>query len=83
MNRCGGRGQTPLVPQSEHRKLIIDLAIEPTRKGPADTRSALEFRRQVMDQMERYHRYLIRGYPGWACWWSMVTPISIRVAGPA
>jgi hypothetical protein len=45
----------------EHRQLIIDVAVEPTGKGPAGKRSAPEFQRQVMDQMERYHRYPMRG----------------------
>ena len=45
----------------EHRQLIIDVAVEPAGKGPAGKRSAPEFQRQVMDQMERYHRYPMRG----------------------
>jgi len=45
----------------EHRQLIIDVAVEPASKGPAGKRSAPEFQHQVMDQMERYHRYPMRG----------------------
>ena len=45
----------------EHRQLVIDVAVEPASKGPAGKRSAPEFQRQVMDQMERYHRYPMRG----------------------
>jgi hypothetical protein len=44
-----------------YRQIIIDVAVEPASKGPAGKRSALEFQRQVMDQMERYHRYPMRG----------------------
>lgn len=45
----------------EHRQLVIDVAVEPAGKGPGGRRSAPEFQRQVMDQMERYHRYPMRG----------------------
>jgi len=45
----------------EHRQLIIDVAVEPAGKGPAGRRSAPDFQRQVMDQMERYGRYPMRG----------------------
>jgi hypothetical protein len=45
----------------EHRQLIIDLAVEPAGKSPTGRRSAPEFQRQVMDQMEQYHRYPMRG----------------------
>ena len=45
----------------EHRQLIIDVAVEPAGKDPAGKRSAPEFQRQVMDQMERYRRYPMRG----------------------
>jgi hypothetical protein len=44
-----------------HRQIVIDVAVEPASKGPAGKRSAPEFQRQVMDQMERYHRYPMRG----------------------
>ena len=39
------------------RKLIMPVDVEPARKGPAGRRSAPEFQRQVMDEMERYRRY--------------------------
>ena len=45
----------------EHRQLIIDVLVEPASKGPAGKRSAPEFQRQVMDQMEQYRRYPMRG----------------------
>jgi hypothetical protein len=45
----------------ERRQLIIDVEVEPAGKGPAGRRSAPEFQHQVMDQMERYHRYPMRG----------------------
>lgn len=45
----------------EHRQLVIDVAVEPASKGRAGRRSAPEFQRQVMDWMERYGRYPMRG----------------------
>lgn len=45
----------------EHRQIIIDVAVEPAGKGPAGKRSAPEFQRQVMAQMERYRWYPMRG----------------------
>jgi hypothetical protein len=45
----------------ELRQLIIEAEVEPAGKGPAGRRSAPEFHRQVMDQMERYRRYPMRG----------------------
>ena len=45
----------------EHRQLIIDVLVEPASKSPAGKRSAPEFQRQVMDQMEQYRRYPMRG----------------------
>jgi hypothetical protein len=45
----------------ELRQLIIEVAVEPAGKGPAGKRSAPEFQRQVMDQMESYRRYPMRG----------------------
>lgn len=45
----------------EHRQVILNVAVEPAGKGPAGKRSAPEFQRQVMDQMEQYHRYPMRG----------------------
>ncbi len=38
------------------RKLVMQVDVEPASKGPAGRRSAAEFQRQVMDQMESYHR---------------------------
>ena len=48
-------------PVRRHRQLIIDVAVEPAGKGPSGKRSAQEFQCQVMDQMERHHRYPMRG----------------------
>ena len=45
----------------EHRQLIINVAVAPAGKGPAGRRSSPEFQRQVMDQMQRYRRYPMRG----------------------
>jgi hypothetical protein len=45
----------------EHRELILDVAVEPAGKTRAGKRSAPEFQRQVMDQMEEYRRYPMRG----------------------
>ena len=45
----------------EYRQLIMDVVVEPAGKGPAGARSAPEFQGQVMDQMERHHRYPMRG----------------------
>jgi len=45
----------------ELRTLIMRADIEPAGKGPAGRRSAPEFQRQVMDQMERYGRYPMTG----------------------
>ncbi len=44
-----------------HRQLVFDVAVEPAGKGPAGRHSAPEFQRQVMDQMEQYRRYPMRG----------------------
>ena len=43
------------------RKLIMQVDVEPAGKGPAGKRSAPEFQRQVMDQMECYRRYPMTG----------------------
>ena len=43
------------------RTLIMQAEVEPAGKGPAGRRSAPEFQRQVMDQMERYGRYPMTG----------------------
>ena len=43
------------------RTLIMQADVEPAGKGPAGKRSAPEFQRQVMDQMERYRRYPMTG----------------------
>jgi hypothetical protein len=43
------------------RKLIMQVDVEPAGKGPAGRRSAPEFQRQVMDEMERYRRYRLPG----------------------
>jgi hypothetical protein len=43
------------------RKLIMSIDGEPTRKGDRGKREAASFQRQVMDQMERYHRYPFAG----------------------
>lgn len=45
----------------ELRQLIIEAEVDPAGKGPAGKRTAPEFQRQVMDQMERYRRYPMRG----------------------
>jgi hypothetical protein len=45
----------------ELRTLTMQAAVEPAGKGPAGKRSAPEFQRQVMDQMERYGRYSMTG----------------------
>jgi hypothetical protein len=45
----------------EHRQLIIDVPVEPAGKGRGGRRSAPEFQRQVMGQMERCRRYPMRG----------------------
>lgn len=45
----------------ELRTLIMQADVEPTGKSPAGKRSAPEFQRQVMDQMERYGRYPMTG----------------------
>jgi len=45
----------------ELRTLIMRADVEPAGKGPAGRRSAPEFQRQVMDQMERYGRYPMSG----------------------
>ena len=47
-----------------HRQLhniIMQVDGEPAGKGPAGRRSAPEFQRQVMDQMESYRRYPMTG----------------------
>ena len=43
------------------RTLIMQVDVEPAGKGPAGKRSAPEFQRQVMDQMDRYRRYPMTG----------------------
>jgi hypothetical protein len=43
------------------RALIMQADVEPAGKGPAGRRSAPEFQRQVLDQMERYRRYPMTG----------------------
>jgi hypothetical protein len=45
----------------ELRSLIMHADVEPAGKGPAGKRSAPEFQRQVMDQMEHYGRYPMTG----------------------
>jgi hypothetical protein len=45
----------------EHRQFVIDVTVEPAGKGRRGRRLAPEFQRQVMDQMERYGRYPMRG----------------------
>jgi hypothetical protein len=40
---------------------MMQVDVEPARKGPAGRRSAPEFQRQVMDQMECYRRYPMTG----------------------
>jgi len=45
----------------ELRQLIIEAEVEPAGKGPSGKRSAPEFQRQVIDQMEHYRRYPMRG----------------------
>ena len=45
----------------ELRTLIMRAEVEPAGKGPAGRRSAPEFQRQVMDQMECYRRYPMTG----------------------
>jgi hypothetical protein len=45
----------------ELRTLIMRADVEPAGKGPAGRRSAREFQRQVMAQMERYSRYPMTG----------------------
>jgi hypothetical protein len=43
------------------RKLIMQVDGEPAGKGPAGKRSAPEFQRQVMDEMESCRRYPMTG----------------------
>jgi hypothetical protein len=43
------------------RTLLLQADLEPTGKGRAGTRSAPEFQRQIMDQMEAYGRYPMTG----------------------
>jgi hypothetical protein len=38
------------------RNVIMQVDVEPAGKGPAGRRSAPEFQRQVMDEMECYRR---------------------------
>src|ERR1019366_1168634 len=45
----------------QHRKLIMRADVEPAGKGRAGKRSAPDFQRQVMDEMERYRRYPMTG----------------------
>jgi hypothetical protein len=47
--------------RSRQLRLVVRLDVEPAGKGPAGRRSAPEFQRQVMDQMERYQRYSMTG----------------------
>lgn len=42
-------------------RLIMQVDVEPAGKGPAGRRSAPEFQRRVMDEMERYGRYPMTG----------------------
>ena len=58
---CPGRILDALVGHRQLRKLVIQVDVEPAGKGPAGRRSAPEFQRQVMDQMECYRRYPITG----------------------
>ena len=43
------------------RTIIIQADVEPAGKGHAGKRSAPEFQRQVLDQMERYRQYPMTG----------------------
>ena len=43
------------------RRLVMQADVEPAGKSRAGKRSAPEFQRQVMDQMERYGRYPMTG----------------------
>ena len=43
------------------RRLIMQVDGEPERKGRGGSRSAVDFQRQVMDQMERYRCYPMTG----------------------
>lgn len=45
----------------EHRQLLVDVTVEPASKGPRGKRLAPAFQRQVMDQMDQYRRYPMRG----------------------
>jgi hypothetical protein len=47
--------------RSRQLRLVMKVDAEPAGKGPAGRRSAPEFQRQVMDQMECYHRYPMTG----------------------
>ena len=47
--------------RSRQLRLVMQVDVEPAGKGPAGRRSAPEFQRQVMDQMERYRRYPMTG----------------------
>ncbi len=47
--------------RSRQLRLVARVDVEPAGKGPAGRRSAPEFQRQVMDQMERYQRYPMTG----------------------
>jgi len=47
--------------RSRQLRFVTRVDVEPAGKGPAGRRSAPEFQRQVMDQMERYHRYPMTG----------------------
>ena len=42
-------------------RLIMQVDVEPAGEGPAGRRSAPEFQRRVMDEMERYGRYPMTG----------------------
>jgi hypothetical protein len=43
------------------RTLVMRVDVEPAGKGPAGRRSAPEFQRRVMDEMESYRRYPMTG----------------------
>ena len=46
---------------SRQLRLIMKVDVEPAGKGRAGRRSAPEFQRQVVDQMEQYRRYPMAG----------------------
>ncbi len=47
--------------RSRQLRLVIKVDVEAAGKGPAGRRSAPEFQRQVMDEMEHYRRYPMTG----------------------